>query len=200
MAANGYIVVAPNRRGSSSFGQEWEEQISGDWGGQVMADLFSAIDDVAREPYVDSDRLGAVGASWGGYAVFWLAGNHNGRFKTFIAHDGVFNMESMYGSTEEMFFVNFDFGGPYWENADSYRRFSPHLYVGSWDTPMLIVHGEQDFRIPLAEALQAFTALQTKGIESRLLYFPEENHWVLSPQNGLLWQREFFGWLERYLK
>ncbi len=200
MAANGYIVVAPNRRGSSSFGQEWEEQISGDWGGQVMADLFSAIDDVAREPYVDQNRLGAVGASWGGYAVFWLAGNHNGRFKTFIAHDGVFNMESMYGSTEEMFFVNFDFGGPYWENADSYHRFSPHLFVGSWDTPMLIVHGEQDFRIPLTEALQAFTALQTKGIESRLLYFPEENHWVLSPQNGLLWQREFFGWLERYLK
>jgi dipeptidyl aminopeptidase/acylaminoacyl peptidase len=200
MAANGYIVVAPNRRGSSGFGQEWEEQISRDWGGQAMADLLAAIDDVAREPYVDASRMGAVGASWGGYAVFWLAGNHHGRFKAFIAHDGIFNLESAYGATEEMFFVNFDLGGPYWENADSYRRFSPHLFVESWNTPMLIVHGEQDFRLPYTEALQAFTALQLKSIESRLLLFPEENHWVLSAQNGILWQREFFGWLERFLK
>ena len=200
MAAAGYVIVAPNRRGTSSFGQEWEEQISGDWGGLAMQDMLSAIDEMAAEPYVDRDRLGAVGASFGGYTVFWLAGNHGGRFKAFIAHDGVFNLESMYGSTEEMFFVNFDMGGPYWQNADSYRRFSPHLFVNSWDTPMLIVHGELDFRIPLSEALQAFTVLQLKGIDSRLLYFPEENHWVLSAQNGLLWQREFFGWLERYLK
>jgi dipeptidyl aminopeptidase/acylaminoacyl peptidase len=200
MAANGYVVVAPNRRGSSSFGQEWEEQISGDWGGQAMADLLSAIDDVAREPYVDQNRLGAVGASFGGYAVFWLAGNHNGRFNTFISHDGVFNFESMYGSTEEMFFVNFDFGGPYWENSNSYRLFSPHLFVNNWDTPIMIVQGGQDFRVPESESMQAFTAAQLKGVQSRLLYFPEENHWVLSTQNGILWQREFFGWLERYLK
>jgi dipeptidyl aminopeptidase/acylaminoacyl peptidase len=200
MAANGYVVVAPNRRGSSSFGQEWEEQISGDWGGQAMADLLSAIDDVADEPYIDLNRLGAVGASFGGYAVFWLAGNHNGRFKAFISHDGVFNFESMYGSTEEMFFVNFDLGGPYWENSHSYRLFSPHLFVSNWDTPILIIHGGQDFRVPEAESMQAFTAAQLKGVPSRLLYFPEENHWVLSAQNGILWQREFFGWLERYLK
>jgi dipeptidyl aminopeptidase/acylaminoacyl peptidase len=200
MAANGYIVIAPSRRGSSSLGQEWEEQISGDWGGQAMQDLLSAIDDLAREPYVDKERLGAVGASFGGYSVFWLAGNHAGRFKAFIAHDGVFNLESMYGSTEEMFFVNFDLGGPYWENADSYRRFSPHLSVGSWDTPMLVIHGGQDFRIPAAEAMQAFTALQIRGIPSRFLYFPEENHWVLSAQNGILWQRVFYDWLDSYLK
>ncbi len=200
MAANGYVVVAPNRRGSSSFGQAWEEEISGDWGGQAMADLLSAIDDVAREPYVDENRLGAVGASFGGYAVFWLAGNHNGRFKAFISHDGVFNFESMYGHTEEMFFVNFDFGGPYWEGSSSYSLYSPHLYVDNWDTPILIVQGGRDFRVPESESMQAFTAAQLKGVPSRLLYFPEENHWVLSAQNGILWQREFFGWLERYLK
>jgi dipeptidyl aminopeptidase/acylaminoacyl peptidase len=200
MAANGYIIIAPQRRGSSSLGQEWEEQISGDWGGQAMQDLLSSIDDLAREPYVDADRLGAVGASFGGYSVFWLAGNHAGRFKAFISHDGLFNLESMYGSTEEMFFVNFDMGGPYWENADTYRRFSPHLFVGSWDTPILIVQGGQDFRVPETESMQAFTAAQLRGIPSRLLYFPEENHWVSSAQNGILWQRTFFDWLDRYLK
>jgi dipeptidyl aminopeptidase/acylaminoacyl peptidase len=200
MAANGYVVVAPNRRGSSSFGQDWEEEISGDWGGQATADLLSAIDDVAREPYVDENRLGAVGASFGGFATFWLAGNHNGRFKAFIAHDGVFNFESMYGHTEEMFFVNFDFGGPYWKNSKSYDLYSPHRYVDNWDTPILIVQGGRDFRVPESEAMQAFTAAQLKGVPSRLLYFPEENHWVMSAQNGILWQREFFGWLERWLK
>jgi dipeptidyl aminopeptidase/acylaminoacyl peptidase len=200
MAAHGYIIIAPQRRGASSLGQAWEEQISGDWGGQAMQDLLSSIDDLAREPYVDANRLGAVGASFGGYSVFWLAGNHNGRFKAFISHDGVFNLESMYGSTEEMFFVNFDLDGPYWENADSYRRFSPHLFVGSWDTPILIVQGGQDFRVPESESMQAFAAAQLRGIPSRLLYFPEENHWVLSAQNGILWQRTFFDWLDRYLK
>ena len=200
MAANGYVVIAPARRGASSHGQEWKEQISGDWGGLAMQDLLSATDDLAREPYVDEDRLGAVGASFGGYSVFWLAGNHGGRFKAFISHDGVFNLESMYGSTEEMFFVNFDLDGPYWKNADSYRRFSPHLFVGSWDTPILIVQGGQDFRVPESESMQAFTAAQMQGVPSRLLYLPEENHWVLSPQNGILWQRVFFDWLERYLK
>jgi len=199
MAANGYVVVAPNRRGSSSFGQAWEEEISGDWGGQAMADLLAAIDDVAREPYVDESRLGAVGASFGGYAVFWLAGNHDGRFKAFIAHDGVFNFESMYGHTEEMFFVNFDFGGPYWKNSKSYDLYSPHRYVDNWDTPILIVQGGRDYRVPESESMQAFTAAQLKGVPSRLLYFPDENHWVLSAQNGILWQREFFGWLSRWL-
>lgn len=200
MAANGYVVIAPARRGASSHGQDWKEQISGDWGGLAMQDLLSAIDDLAREPYVDEDRLGAVGASFGGYSVFWLAGNHGGRFKAFIAHDGTFNLESMYGSTEEMFFVNFDMGGPYWDNADSYRRFSPHLFVGSWDTPILIIQGGQDFRVPEGESMQAFTAAQMQGIPSRLLYLPEENHWVLSPQNGILWQRVFYEWLDKYLK
>ncbi len=200
MAANGYVVVAPNRRGVPSFGQEWKEQISGDWGGQAMQDLLSAIDDIATEPYVDAERLGAVGASFGGYSVFWLAGNHEGRFKAFISHDGAFNLEAMYGATEEIFFPNFDLDGAYWDNPTSYEQFSPHNFVGNWDTPMLVIHGQKDFRLPVTESMQAFTAAQLKGIPSRFLYFPEESHWVLSAQNGILWQRVFFDWLGRYLK
>jgi dipeptidyl aminopeptidase/acylaminoacyl peptidase len=200
MAANGYIVVAPNRRGVPSFGQAWKEQISGDWGGQAMQDLLSAIDAVAAEPYVDEARLGAIGASFGGYSVYWLAGNHEGRFRTLVAHAGVFNLESMYGATEEMFFVNFDLGGAYWDRPDSYERFSPHRFVQNWDTPILVIHGEKDFRVPIGEGMQAFTAAQLNGIESRFLYFPEEGHWILTPQNGILWHRVFFDWLGRYLQ
>ncbi|RME12103.1 MAG: S9 family peptidase [Bacteroidetes bacterium] len=202
MAANGYIVVAPNRRGLPSFGQQWNDEIAGDWGGQAMQDLLTAIDQMAKEPFVDETRLGAVGASFGGYSVFWLAGNHNKRFKAFIAHDGIFNMESMYGSTEELFFVNHDLGGPYWQQPqpETWQVDSPHKYVANWDTPILIIHGGKDFRIPDTEAMQAFTAARLMGIPSRFLYFPEENHWVLSCQNGILWQREFFNWLDRWLK
>ncbi|OGU03840.1 MAG: peptidase S9 [Gemmatimonadetes bacterium RBG_16_66_8] len=202
LAANGYVVVAPNRRGVPGFGQAYKEQISGDWGGQAMRDLLSAIDDVAKEPYVDRDRLGAVGASFGGYSVFWLAGHHEKRFKTFIAHDGTFNLESMYGATEEMFFPNFDLKGAYWDQPapKSYAEFSPHRFVEKWDTPMLVIHGERDFRLPVTESMQAFTALQLKGIESRFLYFPNENHWVLQPQNSVLWHRMFYDWLARFLK
>jgi dipeptidyl aminopeptidase/acylaminoacyl peptidase len=202
LAANGYIVVAPNRRGVPGFGQAYKEQISGDWGGQAMRDLLSAIDEVAAEPYVDRNRLGAVGASFGGYSVFWLAGHHEGRFKTFIAHDGVFNLESMYGATEEIFFPTFDLEGAYWDRPapKSYEAFSPHKFVQNWDTPMLVIHGERDFRVPVTEGMQAFTALQLKGIESRLLYFPGENHWVLQPQNSVLWHRVFYEWLGRFLK
>lgn len=200
MAAHGYVVVAPNRRGVPSFGQEWKEQISGDWGGQAMQDLLSAIDDVAAEPYVDESRLGAVGASFGGYTVYWLAGNHEGRFSTLVAHAGVFNLESMYGATEEMFFVNFDLGGAYWDRSASYEKFSPHKFVQNWDTPILVIHGEKDFRVPIGEGMQAFAAAQLQGIESRFLYFPQEGHWILSPQNGILWHRVFFDWLARYLQ
>jgi dipeptidyl aminopeptidase/acylaminoacyl peptidase len=202
LAANGYIVVAPNRRGVPGFGQAYKEQISGDWGGQAMRDLLAAIDDVAREPFVDRDRLGAVGASFGGYSVFWLAGHHEGRFKTFIAHDGVFNLESMYGATEEIFFPTFDLGGAYWDRPKppSYEAFSPHNFVQHWDTPMLVIHGELDYRVPVTEGMQAFTALQLKGIESRFLYFPGENHWVLQPQNSVLWHRVFYEWLAKFLK
>jgi dipeptidyl aminopeptidase/acylaminoacyl peptidase len=202
LAANGYVVVAPNRRGVPGFGQAYKEQISGDWGGQAMRDLLSAIDEVAAEPFVDRDRLGAVGASFGGYSVYWLAGHHEGRFKTFIAHDGVFNLESMYGATEEIFFPTFDLGGAYWDQPTpkSYEAFSPHAFVRHWDTPMLVIHGEQDFRVPVTEGMQAFTALQLKGIESRFLYFPGENHWVLQPQNSVLWHRVFYDWLARFLK
>ena len=202
MAANGYIVVAPNRRGLPSFGEEWNDQISGDWGGQAMKDYLSAIDEVAKEDYVDNDRLGAVGASFGGYSVFWLAGNHNKRFKAFIAHCGVFNLESMFGSTEEIFFVNHDLDGPYWKEPKpvSYEKFSPHDYVQNWDAPILIIHNEKDYRVPLTQGMEAFTAAQLRGVPSRFLYFPDEGHWVLKPQNSVLWQREFYGWLDKYLK
>lgn len=202
MAEAGYVVVAPNRRGLPSFGQDWNLEISGDWGGQAMQDLLSAIDNVKMEPWVDENRLGAVGASFGGYSVFWLAGNHEDRFDALISHAGVFDLTSMYGSTEEMFFVNFDLGGAYWEEPQpvSYDLHSPHLYVQNWDTPILIIHGERDYRVPLSQSMQAFTAAKALGVESRLLLFPEENHWILTPQNSLLWHREFYGWLDRYLK
>jgi len=201
MAANGYIVVAPNRRGVPSFGQEWNRQISGDYGGQNMRDYLSAIDAVKKEPYVDENRLGAVGASYGGFSVYWLAGHHQKRFKAFIAHCGMFNFESQYGATEEYWFPNFDLEGAYWEKPrpKSYD-FSPHLSVDKWDAPIMVIHGANDFRVPYTEGLQAFNAAQLRGIPSRLLIFPEESHWVLKPQNAVLWQREFFGWLDQWLK
>lgn len=202
MAAQGYIVVAPNRRGMPGYGVEWNEQISGDWGGQNMQDYLAAIDDVAKEDYVDSERLGCVGASYGGYSAFYLAGIHEGRFKSFIAHDGVFNLRSMYGTTEELFFVNKDFGGAYWEEKASktYDQFNPIDMVAKWDTPILVIQGGRDYRVPIGQGLEAFQAAQLQGIKSKLLYFPDENHWVLSAQNGVIWQREFYKWLDETLK
>lgn len=204
MAANGYIVVAPNRRGMQGHGVEWNEQISKDWGGQVMDDYLSAIDDVAKESYVDQARLGCVGASYGGYSVFYLAGIHNNRFKTFIAHDGVFNTQSMFGTTEEVFFNNWDFGGAYWEKDNvaaqkSYSQFNPITKVQNWNTPILIIQGGNDFRVPIGQSQEAFQAAQIRGIKSRFLYFPEENHWVLKPQNAQVWQKEFYKWLKETL-
>lgn len=202
MASNGYIVVAPNRRGLPGFGQEWNDAISKDWGGQAMKDYLSAIDNAAQEPYVDENRLGAVGASYGGYSVYMLAGIHENRFKTFISHCGLFNLESWYGTTEELFFANWDQGGPYWldENKENYKKNSPHNYVANWNTPILVIHGGMDFRVPESEGMQAFQAAQLKGLKSKYLYFPTEGHWVQSPQNGLVWQREFFEWLQQDLK
>lgn len=204
MAANDYIIVAPNRRGLPGFGKQWNEQISGDYGGQNIKDYLSAIDALAKEPFVDENRLGAVGASYGGYSVLYLAGNHDKRFKVFIDHDGMFNFESMYLETEETWFVNFDLGGPFWDKknykAQRSYRFSPHNFVGKWDTPILIVQGAKDYRVTESQGFMAFNAAQLKGIPSRLLYFPEENHWVSSAQNGILWQRTFFDWLDKYLK
>lgn len=205
MAAQGYIVVAPNRRGMPGHGVEWNEQISKDYGGQNMKDYLAAIDDVAKEPYVDKDRLGCVGASYGGYSVFFLASIHEGRFKSFISHDGIFNWRSMYGTTEELFFVNWDLGGPYWDKENvaaqkSYDQFNPVNFVDKWDTPILIIQGGLDFRVPIGQGLEAFQAAQLQGIKSKLLYFPEENHWVLSAENSLVWQREFYKWLEETVK
>ena len=205
MAAHGYVVVAPNRRGMPGYGVEWNEQISGDWGGQNMQDYLSAIDDVAKEPWADASRLGCVGASYGGYSAFFLAGMHEGRFKSFIAHDGVFNLRSMYGTTEELFFVNKDIGGPYWDKSNetarkSYDKFNPVEYVDKWTAPMLIIQGGKDYRVPIGQSLEAFQAAQLQGLRSKLLYFPEENHWVLTPQNGLVWQREFYKWLDETVK
>lgn len=202
MASQGYIVVAPNRRGLPGFGQEWNDAISKDWGGQPMRDYLAAIDEVSKEAYVDKDRLGAVGASYGGYSVYYLAGIHENRFKTFIAHCGLFNLESWYGTTEELFFANWDIGGPYWDpkNKELYEKNSPHKLVKNWNTPILVIHGGMDFRVPESEGMQAFQAAQLMGLKSRYLYFPTEGHWVQKPQNGMLWQREFFKWLEEDLK
>ncbi|WP_319589837.1 S9 family peptidase [uncultured Draconibacterium sp.] len=204
MAANDYIIVAPNRRGLPGFGQEWNEQISKDYGGQNIKDLLNSIDEMAKEPFVDETKLGAVGASYGGYSVMYLAGNHEKRFKAFIAHDGIFNFEHMYTSTEEMWFVDFDYGGAYWDkdNAAAQRSysFSPHKYVQNWDTPILIVQGEKDYRVPAEQGMAAFNAAVLRGVPAEMLYLPEENHWVLQPQNGILWQRVFFNWLDKWLK
>lgn len=204
MAANGYIVIAPNRRGMPGHGVEWNEAISKDWGGQVMKDYLSAIDDISKESYVDKDRLGAVGASYGGYSVFYLAGIHNKRFKSFIAHDGVFDLKSMYGTTEELWFTNWDAGGAYWEKDNpaavkTYSEFDPSNLVNKWDTPIMIIQGGKDYRVPIEQGLEAFQAAQLHGIKSRLLYFPDENHWVLNPQNSIIWHTEFYKWLKETL-
>ncbi len=204
MASQGYVVVAPNRRGMPGHGVAWNEQISKDWGGQVMDDYLSAIDDVSKENYVDKNRLGAVGASYGGYSVFYLAGIHNKRFKSFISHCGVFNLESMYGTTEEVFFTDWDLAGPYWDKTNAlaqktYSQFNPIKNVTKWDTPILIIQGGKDYRVPIGQGQEAFQAAQLQGVKSRFIYFPEENHWVLKPQNAMVWQREFFGWLKETL-
>lgn len=204
MAAQGYIVIAPNRRGMPGHGVEWNREISGDWGGQAIKDYLSAIDDIAKESYVDKSRLGCIGASYGGYSVYMLAAMHNKRFKTFIAHDGLFDLKSWYGTTEELWFANKDIGGNYWDNSNktakkSYDKFNPSNFVDKWDTPIMIIQGGKDFRVPIEQGLQAFQAAQLRGIKSKLLYLPEENHWVLKPQNALVWQREFYAWLKETL-
>lgn len=206
MAANGYVIVAPNRHGLPGFGSEWNEEVSGDWTGQCMNDYLSAIDDAAANlPFVDRDRLGAVGASFGGFSVYYLAGHHDKRFKCFIAHDGAFNLESMYTDTEEAWFSNWEYEDAYWEqnataNARKTYDNSPHKFVDKWDTPILCIHGEKDYRINANQGFGAFNAARMRGIPAELLIFPDENHWVLKPQNGILWQRTFFGWLDRWLK
>ena len=204
MSAGDYIIVAPNRRGLPGFGKEWNEQISGDYGGQCMRDYLTAIDEFCTEPYVDKDHLGCVGASFGGFSVYWLAGHHNKRFKAFIAHDGIFNMEMQYLETEEKWFADWDMGGAYWEknNKIAQRTFanSPHLFVDKWDTPILCIHGEKDYRILANQGMAAFDAAKMRGVPAELLIFPDENHWVLKPQNGILWQRTFRAWLDKWLK
>ena len=204
MAEQGYIVIAPNRHGVPSFGKAWNEQISGDYSGQNIQDYLTAVDEVKKEPWVDADRLGCVGASYGGYSVFYLAGVHQKRFKAFIAHAGIFNLEMQYMTTEEMWFANWDMGGAPWEkdNAVAQRTFanSPHKLVGNWDTPILVIHGERDYRILAGQGMAAFNAAKLRGIPAELLIYPDENHWILRPQNALLWQRTYFNWLDKYLK
>lgn len=204
MAANGYIIVAPNRRGLPGFGKEWNEQISGDYGGQNMKDYLSAIDELAKEPFVDNNRLGCTGASYGGFSTYWLAGNHNKRFKAFLAHAGIFNLEAQYLETEEMWFANWDLGGSFWDrnNSIAQRSYanSPHRFVDKWDTPIMVTHGEFDFRILASQGMMAFNAAKLRGIPTRLLIFPDETHWIAQPQNGILFQREFFRWFDEWLK
>lgn len=220
MQANGYAIVLPNRHGVPGFGQAWNEQIAGDFAGQCMRDYFTAIDEVAKEPWCDKNHLGAVGASFGGYSVYWLAGHHNKRFKALIAHCGIFNCESMYGETEEMWFADWDYGGSYFgqdglqeglchtpkrktANKDGINACytdSPHKSITKWDTPILVIHNEHDYRIPVTQGMQAFNLARMRGIPARFLYFPDECHWVTKPQNAVLWQRVFFDWLDTYLK
>ena len=202
MASQGYIVVIPNRRGCTGWGVKWLEDISKDWGGQPIKDYLSAFDDIAKEPYVDKKRCGAVGASYGGYSVYMLAGVHNNRFKSFIAHDGLFDLKSWYGTTEEMWFANWDIGGNYWDgNANkSYEKFNPSNFVSKWNTPIMVVQGGVDYRVPIEQGLQAFQAAQFRGLKSKLLYLPKENHWVLKPQNAIVWHSEFYKWLDETLK
>jgi dipeptidyl aminopeptidase/acylaminoacyl peptidase len=201
MAAQGYIVIAPNRRGLPGFGEEWNKAISKDWAGKAMEDYLTAVDAMKSEPFIDSERIGAVGASYGGYSVYMLAGIHQNRFKSFIAHCGLFNLESWYGSTEELFFANYDIGGPYWEpgNAQHYINNSPHKFANNWNTPIMVIHGGKDYRVPDTQGMEAYQVARVKGIKSRFLYFPNESHWVLAPQNSLLWHREFSKWLEETL-
>ncbi len=201
MAAKGYVVLAVNRRGMPGFGQQWNDQISGDWGGQAMRDILASTDAMIADPTIDRRKVAAIGASFGGYTVYWLMGNHADRFCAMISHCGVYNLESMYGSTEELFFVNWDLGGPYWKNGiiqGEYDNFSPHRFAGNWKTPLLVIHGEKDFRVPITQGMEAFTVAQVQGVPSRFLYFPNEGHWVTSPQNSVLWSRVFFDWLDRY--
>lgn len=204
MAAHGYVVIAPNRRGTPGFGEEWNAQISGDYGGQNMKDYLAATDYIASQPYVDKDHIGAVGASYGGFSVYWLAGHNDGRFAALIAHAGMFNLESQYLETEEMFFVNHDFGGPFWDanNATAQQTYanSPHRFVNNWTAPILVTVGEKDYRILASQGMQAFNAAKMHGLECEMLVFPDENHWVIKPQNAILWQRTFFNFLDKYLK
>lgn len=220
MAANGYVVIAPNRRGLPGFGTEWNEQISGDYPGQNMSDYLAAVDNVKVEPWIDETKIGATGASYGGFSVYWLAGNHDHRFACLIAHAGIFNIESQYLETEEMWFANWDMGGgaqnapadaamnptygAYWNtsNATAQRTFamSPHRFVDKWDTPILITHGEYDYRILSSQGEMAFNAAKLRGVPAEMVIFPDENHWILKPQNAILWQRVFFRWLDRWLK
>ena len=204
MANNGYVVIMPNRRGCPGFGQEWKAEVSKDYGGLCMQDYLKAIDDLATEPYIDKDKLGCVGASFGGYSVYWLAGHHEKRFKAFIAHDGMFNQEAMYLETDEMWFVNWDLGGPYWDksNALTQRSYenSPHRFVKNWDTPILCIHSYYDYRILVSQGQAAFDCARLMGLDAELLCFTNECHFVSQPQNSVLWQRAFFGWLDKYLK
>jgi dipeptidyl aminopeptidase/acylaminoacyl peptidase len=202
MAANDYVVIAPVRRGCPGMGQEWTDAITKDWGGGAMQDLLAAADFMKTEPYIDGNRMSAAGASFGGYSVYWLAGNHQKRFKAFISHCGMYNMESWYGTTEEMFFANHDLDGAYWEKnaGETWQKDSPHKYVQNWDTPILIIHNEKDYRVPIGQGMEAFNAAQLRGVPSEFLYFPDEGHWMSKPQNSVLWQRTFFDFLEKNLK
>jgi dipeptidyl aminopeptidase/acylaminoacyl peptidase len=202
MAAKGYVIYAPNRRGVAGFGQAWKEQISGDYGGKNIQDYLDATDAMAKEPFVDKDRMGAVGASYGGYSVFYLAGVHEKRFKAFVAHCGVYNTVSEYGSTEEYWYENKDDGGAPWDKPQppAFTKFSPQTLIDKWDTPILIITGMNDFRIPYTQSMEAFNSAQLRGVPSKLLIFENETHWVTKPQNAVIWQKEFFAFLDTYLK
>jgi dipeptidyl aminopeptidase/acylaminoacyl peptidase len=202
MASNGYIVIAPNRRGLPGFGKKWNDDITENWGAQSIDDYLSAVDSISKRSFIDKNRLGCVGASYGGYSAYWLAGHHNKRFKSFIAHCGLFNLESWYTMTDENFFSRHDIGEGYWKSPTpkSFEKFSPHKFLANWDTPILVIHDEKDFRVPVSEGMQAFGAAQLMGLKSKFLYIPDEGHWVMKPQNSVVWHRVFYSWLAETLK
>ncbi|HXX62787.1 MAG TPA: prolyl oligopeptidase family serine peptidase, partial [Bacteroidota bacterium] len=199
-AAQGYIIMAPNPRGSTGFGQKFTDEISGDWGGKPFVDLMKALDYAESLPMVDTARTAAAGASFGGYMMNWFLGNAGDRFKVIVTHDGVYNFSSAYGTTDELWFDEWEHGGPPWQDPDEYSRFSPNRFANNFHTPTLVIHGALDYRVSEGEGMQLFTALQRRGVPSEFLYFPDEGHWVLKPANSQLWHRTVFAWLARFLK
>lgn len=200
----GYVVFAPNPRGSTGYGQQFVNEISGDWGGKAYTDIMNGVADILRRnAFLDRNRVGAAGASYGGYMINWIEGHNNDprfRFKVLVSHDGVYNLTSMYGATEELWFPEWEFKGTPWTSPAMYDRWSPHNFVKNFNTPMLVIHSELDYRVPFGEGLQLFTALQRRGIDSKMLMFPDEGHWVLKPQNSQLWYHTVLDWLDKYLK
>ena len=199
-AAAGYVVVMPNPRGSTGYGQKFVDEINNDWGGRAFDDIMAVADHIVSDvPFADASRMTAAGGSYGGYMIDWILG-HTQRFKALISHDGVYNLTSEFGATEELWFPTWEYGGTPWDKPEGYAKWSPNNYVQEFHTPTLVIHGEQDFRVPLNQGLELFTALQLQKVPAKLLLFPDEGHWVLKPQNSILWYKTFIDWMDSWVK